>query len=90
MMSMFQVNAIRTPEFAVVLGFAAFIVESGTVFLGLRLAIFGWPIGDHKQGMCGLRIDGRIWFKYDVWMPAYPTTVYLTVNVNIISGLSPL
>ena len=43
MMSMFQVNAIRTPEFAVVLGFAAFIVESGTVFLGLRLAIFDWP-----------------------------------------------
>ena len=48
-MSMFQVTAIRTPEFAVVLGFAAFIVESGTVFLGLHLAIFDWPIGSASR-----------------------------------------
>ena len=62
-MSMFQVTAIRTPEFAVVLGFAAFIVESGTVFLGLHLAIFDWPINGNKQGvlcLCGLRMDGRM------------------------------
>ena len=48
-MSMFQVTAIRTPEFAVFLGFAAFIVESGTVSLGLRLAIFDWPIGSASR-----------------------------------------
>ena len=48
-MSMFQVTAIRTPEFAVVLGFAAFIVESGTIFLGLHLAIFDWPIGSASR-----------------------------------------
>ena len=34
------------------------------------------PVGQGMLCLCGLSMDGRMWFKYDVWKSAYPTTVY--------------
>ena len=36
--------------------------------------------------LCELRMDGRMWFRCDVWMSAYPTTVYLMPLQRVLSA----